>query len=384
MLLKEVSARIIKDSRNQDTIEVNVNSCHASSPSGTSTGGFETPSYHKSLDWNVNFINNLDLSDIEINSFSDLSVLEKIIKKKAKLKNILDFGANALFALESACLKALACEKGLELWQLINKKARKIPVPVGNIIGGGLHSHSALHPTFQEFLIIPQLKSLKENFTLMHDMYLALGQQLRAEKKDQEGAWETNLDDISILQILSKYKDIKLGIDVAANSFFCDGLYRYNNKELDRKTQILYINDLTRQFNLFYLEDPLEEDDFQGFAKINAKRNPASVLVVGDDLTVTHLSRLKRAVKRKSVNAVIVKPNQNGSLLQVKEMIDFCKKNNVKTIISHRAGETLDSALADYAVGFGCDFIKCGIATQWREIKLQRLVEIEKQIRTLR
>lgn len=372
MLIKEVSARSIKDSRGEKTIEVSVNGCSASSPAGKSTGTFETPSYHKSLEWNISFFNKSDFSNIEINSFSDLKKLEKEIKKKAKLSDVLKFGANALFAFECAVLKALAKSQGKELWQVINSKAKRLPVPAGNIIGGGLHSHNPNHPTFQEFLIIPQGKTAKENFSILQKTHSAVGKLLHAEKVNDEGAWETHLDDLSVLQLLSTMPNIRLGCDVAANSFFCEGNYKYNNKELDRQTQIHYINELIKRFNLLYVEDPLDEDDFSGFTKIEKKN-----MIVGDDLTVTHLKRLKKAIKMKAINAIIVKPNQNGSLIQVSELVEFCKKNKIKTILSHRSGETLDNALADLAFGFQTDYIKCGISTKWREAKLLRLVEIE-------
>ncbi|HVY01415.1 MAG TPA: enolase C-terminal domain-like protein [Candidatus Nanoarchaeia archaeon] len=375
MFIKEVSAKEIVDSRGEKTIEVSVNGCSASSPAGKSTGTFETPSYHKNLEWNLSFFKKNDFSGLEINSFSDLKKLENAIKKKAKLNDVLKFGANALFAFECAVLKALAKSKGLELWQVVNSKARRLPVPAGNIIGGGLHSHDPNHPTFQEFLIIPQGKNAKENFKIMQDTHKAVGKLLAAKKVNDEGAWETHLDDLSVLQLLSKMPKVRLGCDVAANSFYCDGNYNYRNKQLDKTTQIHYINELIESFNLLYVEDPLDEDDFSGFTKIEKKN-----MIVGDDLTVTHLKRLKKAIKMKAINAIIVKPNQNGSLLQVAELIDFCKKNKVKTILSHRSGETLDNALADLAFGFGTDYIKCGISTKWREAKLKRLVQIESKI----
>ena len=120
----------------------------------------------------------------------------------------------------------------------------------------------------------------------------------------------------------------------------------------------------------------MQEEDFDAFSQINKK----NTLVVGDDLTATHISRVEKAIKNKSINAMIIKPNQNGSLLEVKKIFDICKKKGIKTILSHRSGETMDSALADYAFGFGADFIKCGISTPWREIKLQRMIEIENSL----
>ena len=124
----------------------------------------------------------------------------------------------------------------------------------------------------------------------------------------------------------------------------------------------------------------MDEEDFKGFSKIHRSD---SHLVVGDDLTVTHIDRLKKAIKLKSINAMIIKPNQNGSLIELAKIFKLCKKHSIKTILSHRSGETLDDALADYAVGFQADFIKCGVSTKWREAKLKRLVEIEKIVKKI-
>jgi len=377
MLLKRVRAKKIKDSRNQDTIEVSVNGCKASSPSGKSTSKSASPLYKKSLQWNIKFLNSLDFN-LEINSFQDLKKLEALIRKKAKLKDEKSFGANALYALESAVLKALAKEQKQQLWQVINPRAKKFPVPVGNAIGGGLHSHNPNHPIFQEFLIIPQSKSPKSNIKLMQTIHKKLKSSIKAKTKNDEGAWQTDLNNEQILEILSKIKNIRLGIDAAASAFYKNKEYLYKNKALNKKSQTIYINSLIKKYNLLYTEDPLVETDFKGFAKIKHTPNH---LVVGDDITATHKTLLKKAIKNKSINAMIIKPNQNGSLLELAEIIKLCKKNKIKTILSHRSGETLDPALADYAFGFQTDFIKTGISTPFREVKLNRLIEIERKVK---
>lgn len=371
MLIKSIHAKRIRDSRSEWTIEVSVNNCKASSPSGKSTGKYETPCWHKNIDWNIKAINNLKI-DFEINSFSDLKKVESLIKKRLKLKDSKMFGANALFALESAILKALSKDKRLELWQIINSKAKKMPIPVGNAIGGGLHSHSKNHPVFQEFLLIPKSNSIKENVKIMNEVYSKLKAIIKSKKLNDEGALETDAEEENILELLTEFKSkIDIGIDVATSSFYKNNYYIYNDKSLSREEQIDYINELIQKYHLLYVEDPLAEEDFSGFSKINKKN-----LVVGDDLIATHKNRLKKAIKSKSINAIIIKPNQNGSLIELAEIFKICKKHKIKTILSHRSGETLDSALADYAFAFQADYIKCGIATKWRESKLKRLVEI--------
>ena len=332
MIIKEVNARIIQDSRNEPTIEVSINGCNASSPSGKSKGKHETPSYHNSLKWNINAINHLKIK-FEINSFSDLKKVEQLIKKQFKLKDAKHFGANALFALESAILKALAKEKNKELWQIINPVAKHLPIPVGNAIGGGLHSAKFKeHPVFQEFLLIPNEKTFKDNVKIMQDAYKQLKSKLNATRINDEGALQTSLNNEEVLDALSKLNNIRIGIDIAASSFYKKNLYIYNQKQIDKESQINYINSLIKQYNLFYIEDPLNEEDFSGFSKINRSRKH---LVVGDDLTTTDIQRLKKAIKMKSINAMIIKPNQNGSLLELKKIFEICKKHNIKTIMSH-------------------------------------------------
>ena len=380
MQIKEITAKKILDSRNEPTIEVSINNQKASSPSGKSKGKAETPSYRKSLNQSINEINNLNLSNIVINRFEDLSLIEKAIKKQFKLKDAKQFGANALVSLEIAILKALAKEKKIQLWQIINYKSKSLPIPVGNAVGGGVHSHNLKHPTFQEFLLIPKQKSIKSNVQLMNKIYNQLKTKLKAVSKNDEGAWQTSLHDGQILQILSQFqKEIKIGIDIAASSFYKDKLYNYNSFKLNKEKQINYINSLIKKHNLLYIEDPLQEEDFKSVSKIFHSSNN---LVVGDDLTATQIPRLNKAVKLNSINAMIIKPNQNGSLLELQEIFKICKKKNIKTILSHRSGETLDDALADLAVGFRADYIKCGISTKWRKVKLKRLIEIEKQIKS--
>ena len=372
MKIKSIKAKSVKDSRNQPTIQVEINGQKASSPSGKSTGKFETPTYKKSLAQSIKDINSLkELKEIEINSFQDLKKLESLIKKKFKLKKPQDFGANALFALESAILKALAKENKKQLWQVINPNAKSLPTPLGNAIGGGLHSKNENHPTFQEFLIVPNAK--KHNIKLMTKTHEKLKSILKAKNKNDEGAWNTSLNEEQILEILKKIKNIKIGIDVAASSFYKNNSYKYKNKSLNRQAQIHYINLLIKKYVLLYIEDPLQENDFSGFSKISKQ-----ALVTGDDLTASQLPRLKKAIKTKAINAMIIKPNQNGSLLELSKIFKLCKQNKIKTILSHRSGETLDSALADYAFAFQADFIKTGISTPPRTSKLKRLIEIEK------
>ena len=377
MLIKGIKAEKVPDSRGEFTIKVTIDDAAASSPSGKSTGKYENKPYYTSLDFSIEEINHLNFN-FEIKNFDDLKKIENFICKKYKFRNARQFGANALFALESAILKALAKSKNKQLWQIINPKAKNFPIPVGNAVGGGLHSSKfKVHPVFQEFLIIPNEKSFKDNVIAMRKVYDLLGKALKAEEKNDEGAWHAATNNKEVLEALSKLKgNTRIGLDVAASSFFKNDSYIYGAKSLNRESQIHYINSIVDNYDIFYLEDPLQEEDFTGFSSIKKKH-----LVVGDDLTATQIPRLKEAIKNNSINAMIIKPNQNGSLLEVKKVFELCKANNIKTILSHRSGETMDASLADYAFAFQADFIKCGISTVFREAKLKRMIEIENSIR---
>jgi len=145
-----------------------------------------------------------------------------------------------------------------------------------------------------------------------------------------------------------------------------------------REDHMDYISYLIKKYKLFYVEDPLQEEDFSGFSVL--MKQVGKALIVGDDLTVTGAGRLSKAAARESINAMIVKPNQNGYIFDVFKVVQFCKEKKIKTIVSHRSGETMDNALGDYAVGFQADFIKAGIYGKERLVKLRRVIEIEKKI----
>jgi len=376
MLIKEIKAEKIPDSRGEPTIKITIDGAAASAPSGKSKGKYETKPYNTSLDFSIAEINHLNF-DFDINKFEDLKKVENFICKKYKFRNARQLGANVLFALESAILKALAKSKNKQLWQIINPKAKKMPIPVGNAVGGGMHTKAKVHPVFQEFLLIPNEPTFKENVRAMKIVYEKLEAALGASDKNDEGAWQVPKNNKEVLDILAKLKgNLRIGLDVASSSFFRNDLYIYIAKMLNRESQIIYMNNLIESYDIFYLEDPLQEEDFIGFSQIKKKH-----LVVGDDLTATQIPRLKEAIKHNSINAMIIKPNQNGSLLELQKIFDLCRANNIKTILSHRSGETMDASLADYAFAFGADFIKCGLSTAFREAKLKRMTEIETNLR---
>lgn len=397
MKIKKVIAKQVLDSRKEPTIQVIIKTgffrkFKTSSPEGKSKGEYETKSYAKNLEGDLSFINSINIQELNniVNKYGEkigdveaFSILENI---EESVKN--QIGANSLFALEASLLKMLAYKNDKELYEFLGT-GKKLPRPVGNAIGGGLHSKevNGKNPDFQEFLFIGDSKTIKECVEVNNLAYKLAGELLKAKNRNDEGAWETNKTNEEVLDIMNqvqqeikqKKKNVVIGLDVAASSFYKNMIYDYKNppQRLNKTQQINYIKELINKYNIYYLEDPLEENDFFGFTNLIGR----GCFIVGDDLTTTNPERLKKAIKIKSINAIIIKPNQIGSLIKTKQVIDLAKKYKILTIMSHRSGETKDNTIADLAVAWGCDFIKTGIYGKVRKSKLKRLIEIEKRLK---
>lgn len=385
MIIKKVKAKVISNSRGEDTIKIQVKSNlgkgESSAPSGASKGKHEAKDFTLSVKDCANKINKIDWKDMEIDSFDDLHLIENKIN---------DLGSNPVIAMECAVLKAF----GKQLWKTLDPKVRELPRPLGNVIGGGMHIKGGDHCEFQEFLLYPYdsktiddaIKSneLAHKFVKKHIKNMKLNSAMT-----DEGAWALELSIEEILDLLKKVSrevfnelgiNLRIGIDVAANSFWDGENYVYRDKKLSPLNQVEYVSSLIENYDLHYLEDPLMEEDYSGFAGLT-ERYGKKCMIVGDDLTVTNLKRLEMAIDKKSINSMIIKPNQNGSLIGFREVIDLAKKNKINLIISHRSGETMDDSLADLSVGFKIPVIKCGIHGNERKAKLDRLKKISKEIK---
>ena len=386
VVIKEVSAKAIFDSRKDKTIEVNirtnVGNFSSSSPQGKSTGKNAVKIYKKNLEGDIKALNDFKdyFANEIIENFDDLKRIEDIVHGH--------IGANSLFAFESATLKALAKEQKKEIWQLINPNSKKFPRLIGNCVGGGKHSETddEKKPDFQEFHIISNKKKVKDNYESNKSLKEKIGDFLKLKDKNfkgkvnDESAWITSLGDKEVLDILDETK-VDLGLDVASSSFYKRKKYSYENPMLkrDNEEQFYYLYNLIKNYNLIYIEDPFHEEDFESHSKL-LEKFPNS-LIVGDDLIVTSSKRLKKAIEKKAINGIIVKPNQCGSLLEVKRVCELAKENGIKLIFSHRSGETNETILADLAFGFEADFFKCGISGDVREKKILRLIEIEESLK---
>ncbi len=376
MKIKRISAKEIKDTRGDGTIEVilktDFGKFKASAPNGKSRGKYEAEPWKGSLKKDIGFVNKFNLKEIDFSKFDDLGKIERLFRKKV--------GANTMIALEYVFLRALAKKENKEIWELINPKTKKLPMPVGNAIEGGVHSSKG--PDIQEFLFIPKTKKFSEGVKLNKKAYYQCKKILKREdsefkgKRGDENGWKTSLGNLEVMRIMeitkNKFEKLEIGMDIAASEFYKKECYFYKNKKnsLSKKQQLEFISELSKAF--YYIEDPLEEKDFSGIKKIKKKN-----LIVGDDITVTNLSRIKKS----GVNGVIIKPNQCGSLMEVKKIVEYCKRNNIKMIFSHRSGETKEDILSDLAFGFQSDFIKTGILGKGRKEKLNRMCKIEKSLK---
>jgi enolase len=333
-------------------------------PYGTSAGAHEINPFSKN-GLNKAMLAFPKLKGKEFNSLKELE--EEILKHDdGKFNKI---GGNLVLALSVAFLRMKAKLEGKELYELF--RAKKIPNPLGKVVGGGKHAPKG--PDFQEFLAYSK-KPFEKAVELNKSFHRRAGQIFKSRQLDLEGGWVVKFDEEKVLNRLADLRDdsfpeILLGLDVAASSFYNKGKYVYKGKNLSGKAQFDFVLELIKKYKLFYVEDPFHEEDFKSFAELQLKAKKC--LVCGDDLLVTNPDRLWRAISKNSCRAAIVKPNQIGLLSRMFEFVSECKKNGVEPVFSHRSKESYDDYLADMSVG--TKIIKMGIRGKERETKLKRL-----------
>jgi enolase len=273
--------------------------------------------------------------------------------------------------------------------------APKIPAPFFNMINGGLHGAGNLD--FQEFHVIPaSTKSYSEGLQMGAEIYLMIGENLARRgaihSVGEEGGYAPNLfTNADALELIvdsirqTPYKigrDVLLGLDVAASSFFKNGVYHIRDKTspMDDNVMIEFYRGLNDQYHLSFLEDPLHEDSWDGWKKLTTYLSE-QLTIVGDDLLVTNPKKLDRAIKEKACNAILVKPNQIGTVGETLGVIKQARLAGFKIIVSHRSGETNDWFIADFAVGVGADHVKFGAPARGERVaKYNRLSSIEKEL----
>ena len=408
--IQKIISREILDSRGNPTVEVDVHLAdgafgRASVPSGASTGEHEAVELRdndksrylgKGVKKAVEIINTI-ISDeiIDLDALNQKNVDDKMIALDGT-PNKSYLGANSILGVSIAVAKAASNAKNIPLYEYLNKDGiYTMPIPMMNIINGG--SHADNNVDFQEFMVFPVgaesfSKALQMGTVVFHQLKNVLkGRGLNTAVGD-EGGFAPNLKSNEeaievILTAIDKAgykagKDIFIALDVAASEIFDKNKYiiKSENKSLSSDQMISYYKNLIEKYPIISIEDGLAEDDWDGWSLMNSELGN-KIQIVGDDLTVTNLNRLKKAIDLKSMNAILIKLNQIGSVTETLEAIDLAKKTNFGAIISHRSGETEDTTIADLAVACGVGQIKTGSASRTDRIcKYNQLLRIEESL----
>jgi len=411
--IKKTIAREILDSRGNPTVETKIIlenglSAKASVPSGASTGVHEA---YELRDGDkkryagkgvLKAVQNVNTKIDKLLTGIDVNKQELIDEKMIKLdgtKNKKKLGANAILSVSLASVRAASLDAEMELYKYIHKTYKfkgkfKMPTPSFNIFNGGKHADTNLD--FQEFMVLPIKNiSFKEKVRMGAEIFHELGFVLREAGFDtdvgNEGGYAPDISSsiqaiefIMAAIINAGYepgRDIGIGTDVGSCELYNKKekkyIFKLDQAQFKSDTLIGLYNEWFRKFPIIAIEDGLDQDDWEGWRELN-KELGEHMLLIGDDLFVTNIDRLRKGLKEKAANAILIKPNQVGSLSEAMECIKLAQKHNLKTMASHRSGETCDTFIADIAVGAHLDFIKSGSLSRGERLaKYNRLMEIE-------
>ncbi|MFZ1987049.1 MAG: phosphopyruvate hydratase, partial [Desulfatitalea sp.] len=407
--------REILDSRGNPTVEaeVHLENGHKSwsqVPSGASTGEFEALELRdgdanrfggKGVLTAVSYVNGEIAERIVGMDVTDQKAIDEAMITLDGTENKARLGANAILSVSLAACRAAAIDKDVPLYQYIAEihgtKNLNMPIPMFNVINGGMHADSGL--AIQEYKVVPRgIETFKEQYRAGAEIFHTLQKNL-AEKKlstavGDEGGFAPRLESnrSPLLEIKKAAESagyamgtqISIGIDAAANSFYCQDCKQYKfelENEALSKEQLLerYEQWVTDDF-VFSVEDGLTEYDWEGWQEMYTKFNE-QIMLIGDDLLVTNTKRLQKAIEMKACNAVLIKPNQIGTVTETLQCIALAQEHHMRVIVSHRSGETIDDFIADLSVGADADFIKTGSLSRGERLcKYNRLLTIEEQI----
>ena len=387
--IRKIKGRQVFDSRGNPTVEAEIFSddghyASAIVPSGASTGTYEA--FELRDKENKNYLGKSVFKAIEnINGPIAKSLIDIDVGDQKKIdKTLIDLdgteqkkklGSNAILSVSIAACKLAAIEKNVSLFKYLgNSKSCQLPIPLLNIINGGVHAKNNLD--IQEFMIRPdKAKSFSEAMRISFLVIQNLKSMLDSTNVGDEGGFAPNLQsDEEAIKIIIKAieksgfkpgEDISICLDIAAN-------------ELKEPKAIDYYSELIRKYPIKSIEDPFAEDDWESWKKLTSS---TKIQIVGDDLFATNVKRLKKGIEEKSANAILVKLNQIGTVSETLDAVDLAQKNDFETIISHRSGDTEDTFIADLAVATNSSQIKTGsLARSERVAKYNRLLRIEDEL----
>ena len=405
--IEKIYAREILDSRGNPTIEVDVitESRHfgrAAVPSGASTGEHEAIEL-RDLDKNRYLGRGVRKAIRNINSIISDALIGFDVTKQSEIDNLMieldgtknksKLGANAILGVSLAAKHASAKVLDIPLFQNFSENTNYIlPMPMMNILNGGSHANNSVD--IQEFMIIPFgsntfSEALQMGTEVFHQLKSVLNTKGMNTAVGDEGGFAPNLSSNEeaieiILESISKAgynpgKDIRLALDVAASELYDNGLYKLasENKNLDTGEMVRYLIELVKKYPIASIEDGLDENDWVGWSQLTSEIGD-DVQIVGDDLTVTNIDKLQRSINEKSMNAILIKLNQIGTVTETIQAIEMAKDAGFGAVISHRSGETEDTTIADLAVAMGMGQIKTGSASRTdRVCKYNQLLRIE-------
>ncbi|MEV0998237.1 phosphopyruvate hydratase [Nonomuraea sp. NPDC050202] len=402
--IEVVYAREILDSRGNPTVEVEVvlddgSTGRAAVPSGASTGQFEAVELRdggkryggKGVEKAVLAVTDEIQEEISGIEAEDQRIIDQIMIDLDRTPNKAKLGANAILGVSLAVAKAAADSADLPLFRYLGgPNAHVLPVPMMNILNGGAHADTNVD--IQEFMIAPiGAETFREAVRMGTEVYHALKGVLKekgyATGLGDEGGFAPNLpsnrDALDLILVAIEKagyvpgEDVALALDVAASEFHKDGVYTIDGKGLSAQELIAFYEDLVANYPLVSIEDPLDEEDWEGWKAITASLGD-KVQLVGDDLFVTNPERLERGIKEGAANALLVKVNQIGTLSETLDAVDLAHRSGYRCMMSHRSGETEDTTIADLAVAVNCGQIKTGApARSDRVAKYNQLLRIE-------
>ena len=403
-VIEDVRVRKILDSRGNPTVEVDIITWNgfgrASAPSGASTGSKEVAYYPEGgVDEVISEVEDVISSELIGMDAEYLNDIDLVLKELDGTDNMSAIGGNTSVAVSMAAAKAAAASYSMPLFKFLGgNMVNEIPFPLGNMMNGGAHA-GANAPDIQEFLVIPiGASNISEAIFANVSIHKKLKELISSKDpnftggKGDEGGWIPNVKNDVALDIQSQACEevsdelgfeIKPSIDFASSEFWDadKGKYVYKQDGIQRDTgeQVEYVKDIIDTYGMFYVEDPFDENDFDGFSQLTSEVSD-KCLVCGDDLFVTNKNYLSKGIKQNAANAIIIKPNQVGSLSDAYATVKLAKENNVIPVVSHRSGETTDETIAHLAVAFGAPIIKTGAVSGERIAKLNELIRIEEEL----
>ena len=405
--ITKVKAREILDSRGNPTVEVDVYldsgiMGRAAVPSGASTGEHEAVELRdgdkarymgKGVLKAVNNVNTV-IAEKVVGQQADFKAIDPVLLKLDGTDNKGKLGANAILGVSMAVAKADALDKKMPLYAYLGGKDAKIlPVPLMNILNGGMHADNNLD--IQEFMIAPLgAKTFKEALRMATEVFHNLKSILKSKKLStsvgDEGGFAPSLAKNEealrlIIEAIKKAgyspdKDVLIALDAASSSFFKNGTYGFDGKQISAEDLIEIYANLVKQYPIISIEDGLDENDWNGWQALTSRLGE-TLQIVGDDLFVTNVKLLSKGIDKKVANSILVKVNQIGSLSETLETINLAKKNKYTSIISHRSGETEDVTISHLAVATGVGQIKTGSLSRTdRLCKYNELLRIEEEL----